>query len=45
MGAAFDNQFRCENPRLFDAFPKLLLHTLRRVRASDKGEVAHECIS
>jgi len=49
IGAAFDIPLRCENSRLFNALSKSLLQASERdrerVRASEKGEVVHECVA
>jgi len=49
MAVAFDTQLRCENPKIFNAFAKSLLHTSQgdteTVKASGKDEVDNECIA
>jgi len=50
MGAVFDAQLRCKNPRLFSASTKLFPFLRRQgdretVRALGKGEVANEWVA
>ena len=47
MGAASDNPLRCENPRLFNASAKSVLHTSQGDSADirKKDEVANECVA
>jgi len=50
MGVVFDAQLRCKNPRLFNAFAKLLSFLRRQrdretVRALGKDGVANGCVA